>query len=141
MPIRKLDHVNFITNDMSATISFYTNIIGLVHREKLAGSTNNSAYFYIPGHETSILHVSETEGYVQSARFRRIAKFPLCKSEPSTGVMDHFCLAYDINDYETMVGKLDNLEIKYENYCSCDGSVKQIWLFDPNGIRVELNFS
>ena len=58
----------------------------------------------------------------------------------STGSFDHFCLALDDEDYVLYIDKLEKTHIPYQTYCHEDMPLKQLWLLDPNGVRVELNF-
>lgn len=140
MSLKSLDHVNFITKDMSATIEFYTKIIGLIHGPSLPGALSGMEYFYIPGQPHSVLHVGDATIERQSTRFKQYAKIPVNTEEPATGVLDHFCLTCDLTDYEAMIDKLKQHHLDYQTYCAPDGHIKQIWLLDPNRIRVELTF-
>lgn len=141
MAIKQLDHVNFITEDTPTTIAFYTNIIGLVHGERMVGAGEGMEYFYIPGHKHSILHVGDAYQDGNSPSFRRLAKIPADSGKLSTGLIDHFCLLRDIADYEAVISQLNSQKVVYETYCNSTNSLKQIWIVDPNGIRVELNFA
>lgn len=140
MPIKSLDHVNFITQDMPATIEFYTKIIGLIHGPSLANASSGMEYFYISGTKQAVLHVGDASVKRQSTRFKQYAKIPVNNNESATGLLDHFCLIFDFADYEAMIDKLTENHLAYETYCAPDNHIKQIWLLDPNNIRVELTF-
>ena len=141
MAIKRLDHVNFVTHDPQETITFYTEIIGLILGDKLNIDTSNSLYFYILGSYIAILHIGNAKANKIQPKFKRFADL---ESEHqgafSTGAFDHFCLAVDIGDYELFLKRFDAKEIDYQTYCHEDMTLKQIWLLDPNGVRVELNF-
>ena len=139
MAIRRLDHINFITNNMSDTIEFYTKIIGLVHGDKLASAAEGMEYFYLPNHNIAILHIGQADIVRNSSRFKLVAKID--NNLPNTGIIDHFCLQFDIEDYELMENRLIKNEVTYEKYIHANGLLKQIWILDPNNVRVELNFS
>ena len=141
MAIKRLDHVNFITHDISATIYFYCNVIGLEHGKHLSIDTAQSVYFYIPGEDTAILHVGNAKANKKQPKFERLADLdPANRSCFSTGSFDHFCLALDDKDYALFIDKLDEEGLQYQNFCHEDIALKQIWLLDPSGVRVELNF-
>lgn len=141
MAIKKLDHVNFITEDMPATIAFYTNTVGLIHGERMVGADEGMEYFYIPGHTHSVLHVADVNKGGKSPAFHRLAKVPSAKDTLSTGTIDHFCLLQDLADYEAVIAKLNTQKVIYETYCHPGDKLKQIWIIDPSGLRVELNFA
>ena len=142
MIIQRLDHVNFITHDMKKTIHFYCHIIGLVHGEHLSIDTAQSVYFYIPGDKIAILHVGSAKADKHQPKFKRLADLDETQNGRfSTGAFDHFCLMLDDNDYSVFIDKLNKHVIPYQTYCHDDIALKQIWVLDPNGIRVELNFT
>lgn len=141
MAIQRLDHVNFITHDIKKTIHFYCDMIGLVHGEHLAIDTAQSVYFYIPGETIAILHVGSAKADKKQPKFERLADLnDTHNGEFSTGAFDHFCLALDDSDYSAFIDKFNRHAISYKTYCHEDAALKQIWVLDPNGIRVELNF-
>lgn len=141
MSIKRLDHVNFITHAPEATANFYCNLIGLVLGDPLSIDTSQSLYFYIPGESIAILHIGNANAQKQQPKFKRFAE--LNKNNQgnfATGAFDHFCLAIDAIDYDLYIEKLTQEKIDYETYCHDDTPLKQIWIIDPNGVRVELNF-
>jgi catechol 2,3-dioxygenase-like lactoylglutathione lyase family enzyme len=141
MAIIRLDHVNFITHDMPATVSFYCNTIGLEQGKQLSIDTAQSVYFYIPGSKVAILHVGHAKADKNQPKFERLANLAIGnQGDFSTGAFDHFCLALDDNDNPFFLDRLNKENWSYQTVCHKDIELKQIWLLDPNGIRVELNF-
>ena len=141
MMIKRLDHVNFITHHPEATIYFYCEVIGLVLGEQLSIDTSRSLYFYIQGHDVAILHIGNAKAEKNQPKFERLADLDSRhQGHFSTGSFDHFCLAIDSNDYDAVIGKLNYEKLEYTTHCHTDMILKQIWLLDPNGVRVELNF-
>lgn len=141
MGIKRLDHVNFVTHDPQATIAFYCDVIGLSLGDKLSIDTSQSLYFYIPGSSIAILHVGNTKADKNQPKFKRLADLGnQHQGMFSTGAFDHFCLAVDMGDYDLFIKRFDAKKMDYETYCHKDMALKQIWLLDPNGVRVELNF-
>ena len=139
--IKRLDHVNFVTHDPEATIYFYCKVIGLVLGEQLSIDTSKSLYFYIPGQEVAILHIGNAKGEKQQPKFERLAELDgQHQGQFSTGSFDHFCLAVDFNDYDAFIFKLEQEKLVYKTHCHEELALKQIWVLDPNGVRVELNF-
>lgn len=141
MAIQRLDHVNFITHDLNKTIAFYTDIIGLEYGDKIPADKARSIYFYIRGQNYPVLHVGYAPDDKKQPRFSRLADLDDShKGQFSTGSLDHFCLAVDAEDYQQYIARLDKQGIEYQCYCHSDLPLKQIWVLDPNGVRVELNF-
>jgi catechol 2,3-dioxygenase-like lactoylglutathione lyase family enzyme len=141
MPIKRLDHINFITHDMPETIAFYCNVIGLIHGEHLSIDTAQSIYFYIPGESIAILHIGNAKASKKQPQFERYANLDEHQQgEFSTGAFDHFCLALDSTDYDGFIEKLNLRKLSFQTWCHDNVRLKQIWILDPNGVRVELNF-
>lgn len=141
MGIKRLDHVNFVTHDPQATINFYCNIIGLHLGNGLSIDTSQSLYFYIPDEPIAILHIGNAKLAKDQPKFKRLADLDIDhQGSFSTGAFDHFCIAIDMDDYDVFLSRLKNNKIQYQTYCHNDMALKQIWLLDPNGVRVELNF-
>lgn len=141
MGIKRLDHVNFVTHAPEATIDFYCDAIGLRLGNKLSIDTSQSLYFYIPGSTIAILHVGNAKADKNQPKFKRFADLDMKHQGTfSTGALDHFCLAWDMSDYELFIKRFDTKRLDYHTYCHEDIALKQIWLLDPNGVRVELNF-
>ncbi len=142
MAIKRLDHVNFISHDLQATLEFYCNIIGL---EQCSKNLNNdpikSIDLCIPGQEIAILHIRTAKRNKIQPNFEIFASLDENNNGLfSSGAFDHFCLAMDSEDYPLMLNKLKANHINYQTYESGPEAMKQIWILDPNGIRVELNF-
>lgn len=141
MGIKRLDHVNFITHNPQATIEFYCEVIGLKLGERLSVDTSQSLYFYLPGTSIAILHIGNAATAKEQPKFKRLADLDHNHSgDFSTGAFDHFCLAVDMADYELFIIRFESKKLNYQTYCHNDTALKQIWLLDPNGVRVELNF-
>ncbi|MDP1604484.1 MAG: VOC family protein [Legionella sp.] len=141
MAIKRLDHVNFVTLAPEETVNFYCQLIGLTLGDHLSIDTSQSLYFYIPGQDVAILHVGNAKSKKVQPKFERLAELhPQHQGEFSTGSFDHFCLAIDTEDYDGFIEKIENRGLAYKTWCHEDIVLKQIWLLDPNGVRVELNF-
>jgi len=139
--IRRLDHINFLTCDAQASIAFYCDIIGLKLGERMSVDTAKTLYFYIEGVKQSVLHIGQADIEPDTNKFRRKATLTKAQAKQfSTGSFDHFCLLLDFADYDSYVDKFRRKNVDFQTYCHQDIDMKQIWLLDPNGVRVELNF-
>ena len=49
-------------------------------------------------------------------------------------------MAVDFNEYDVFILKLEQEKLVYKTHCHEALALKQIWVLDPNGVRVELNF-
>ena len=142
MPIKQLDHVNFLTHDISATLDFYCSLIGLECRTPATPGSLKTIYLYLPGTNQAVLHVGNAKRPQKQPDYLAMASISETHSGSfSTGSFDHFALAFDDSDYSIFIEKLTQQDKPYQTYCHIDKPLKQIWLLDPNGVRVELSFS
>jgi catechol 2,3-dioxygenase-like lactoylglutathione lyase family enzyme len=113
----QLDHVNIKTDDLEGTTAFYRDVIGL----KIGPRPN----FPFPGvwlyHETRpVVHL----------------KSPGAPGAGSTGPLDH--VAFSTEDLDRVVAALDAKKLDYTLRALPDGSLRQCFVRNPNGIMVEI---
>ena len=115
-----LDHINIRTADLAATRRLFVEVLGL-----------NEGWrppFPFPGAwlyagDKDVVHLVE------------VAE-PAAASEGSS--LDHF--AFEISDYDQALEKVKATGLKFREIPTPGTSVKQIFVRDPNGVTVELNW-
>ena len=55
-----------------------------------------------------------------------------------TGALDH--IAFRCNDFEAFRIKLDKMEVPYKHRVVPDFDLQQLFVDDPDGVTIELNF-
>lgn len=120
MFLSSLDHYNIETADLDGTVSFYRDVLDMTLGDRPPLDVKG-AWLCIDGH--AVVHVNE----VSEDRAAR------------TGAIDH--VAFEAQDFEGLSRRLDRLGLPYETVDSRPRlPLRQIYLFDPNQIRLELNF-
>lgn len=132
MPLHKLEHYLVMTNDIDATRDFYRDVIGL--------TVGARADLGFPGHwlyigETPVIHIAEWETYTVHSNKLGI---PVTTRAPGTGPLDH--VAFNGTDANEMAHKLDRLGIGYHRHEVPQVGLTQLFLNDPNGLKIELNY-
>jgi len=117
--IRGMNHFTVLTADLAATRAFYVGLLGLAEgpRPDLGFP---GAWLYVGG--DAVLHV--------------IAGRPL--PENPRGVLDH--VAFTATDLEGTTARLEAAGVPFDLRRQADSGVWQLFCFDPNGARVELDF-
>ena len=117
-PITGMNHFTVLTDDLDRTRAFYR-VLGLQEgaRPPLGFP---GAWLYVAGHP--VLHV--------------IARPPLPSER--RGVLDH--MAFSARGLAPLVERLRAAGIAHEVRRQAESRVWQLFLFDPNGARVELDF-
>lgn len=118
--IRALDHVNIRTADLAGTKALFVDVLGL--------SEGWRPPFPFPGAwlyagDKDVVHIVE------------VAE-PAAASDGSS--LDHF--AFDIEDYDEALRRVEATGLKFRATTTPGTSVKQIFVLDPNGVTIELNW-
>tara|TARA_R110000764_G_scaffold48613_1_gene107871 strand:+ start:494 stop:913 length:420 start_codon:yes stop_codon:yes gene_type:complete len=129
------DHVNINTIYLEKTINFYT-LLGLVDGPRPDFDFNGSWLYLDPDLQTACMHLVEInfEFYTESS-----------------GAVDHIAFRCDVEKLTETQNKLDEagIEYKYNRVLLEEGNnekstppnaIDQLFIYDPNGIQIELNF-
>lgn len=132
MPLHKLEHYLVMTDDIDATRDFYRDVIGL--------SEGFRADLGFPGHwlyigDTPVIHIAEWETYTAHSQHLGI---PVTTRAHGTGPLDH--VAFNGSNANEMARKLDRLGIPYRRHEVPNVGLTQLFLDDPNGVKIELNY-
>jgi catechol 2,3-dioxygenase-like lactoylglutathione lyase family enzyme len=118
--IAGMNHFTVIAEDPQKTLDFYVGLLGLQpgHRPDLGFP---GAWLYA-GSPQAILHLY-FDRPVPSQR---------------AGVIDH--MAFTASDLKTVKARFDEAGVKYDLRRQAGAGTWQLFCFDPNGARVELDF-
>ena len=132
MPLNKMEHFLVLTEDIEATKEFYCLVLGM--EVGFRPPLPFPGYWVYLG-ETPCIHIAEWETYTSHSNKLGI---PVSTKGSVTGPVDH--IAFNGTDYEAMHAKLHKLGIEMALNHVPDAGLRQIFLDDPNGIKLELNF-
>jgi len=132
MPLIKLEHYLVLTDNIDATRDFYVEALGMQvgFRPPLG----------FPGHwvyigDTPVIHIAEWVTYTAHSK-RKGVEVTTRASE--TGPVDH--IAFAAQDYDGVLAQLQRLGVAVRINDNPGNIVRQLFLFDPNGIKIEINF-
>lgn len=127
MALEALDHYTIQCADMAVTRDFYCGALGLTEgpRPKLA----------FPGHwlycgDRAVVHLLGADGALPENRGARPG--------PDTGGLDH--VAFRGAEVGETIARLKRLGIAFRENLIRDIGLHQVFVRDPNGIMVEMNF-
>ena len=118
--IRGLDHVNIRTSDLAATKALFCDVLGLTEGWR-PPFPFPGAWLYAGAKD--VVHLVE------------VAE-PAADSAGAS--LDHF--AFDIADYDQALARVAKTGLKHRATATPGTSVKQIFLRDPDGVTIELNW-
>ena len=118
--ISGLDHINIETTDLEGTIRFYEQVLGLRNGAR-PPFTFPGAWLY--SGEQALVHLVGVDDLTNTS---------------TTGAINHVALL--ANDFVGCKARLNALAQPYEQRVVPDSNIRQLFVNDPNGVRLELNF-
>ncbi len=130
MPLENLNHVLVLTRDLEATRDFYVDVLGL--------EDGYRPPFPFSGHwiylgDRAVVHVAENRGYLDARDQVRDGS-----ADSATGSIDH--IAFEASGLRAMIARLEENDIAAHHRKVPDLDLHQVFVHDPNGVRIELNF-
>jgi catechol 2,3-dioxygenase-like lactoylglutathione lyase family enzyme len=131
MPLIKMEHFLVLTDDMDATRDFYCHALGM--------HVGFRPQFGFPGYwvyvgDTPCIHIAEWRTYTAHSNEQGI---PVSSRADGTGPVDH--IAFTAHDYDEVVARLERNGVKAARNDVPGGFVRQLFLRDPNGVKIEIN--
>jgi catechol 2,3-dioxygenase-like lactoylglutathione lyase family enzyme len=134
MPVSHLEHFLIQTDDIERTCDWYVRVLGF--------RVGPSPDFRFPVKwlylgEQDVIHVCEGGAAVSEARKRYLGQ----QSEDlrGSGVIDH--VAFRCTGLDEMIARLKAAAVEFNERQVDDQALYQLFLLDPNGVKVELNFA
>ena len=126
MPLENLNHVLVLTRDLEATRGFYVDVLGL--------EVGYRPPFAFDGHwiylgERAVIHVAELRDYLDKRDG---------SADSATGSIDH--IAFEATGLTDMIATLEQHGIAARHRKVPHLDLHQVFVHDPNGIRIELNY-
>ncbi|MEY4762687.1 MAG: hypothetical protein RLZZ200_2543 [Pseudomonadota bacterium] len=132
MSLSKLEHYLVMTADLEATRRFY--VEGLGFTDGFRPDLGFPGYWLYLG-DVPCIHVAEWETYTSHSR--RLG-LPVTTPATGTGSLDH--IAFHASDFEGFVSRLAAQGIDAHRHDAPEAKLRQLFLLDPNGIKLEINF-
>jgi catechol 2,3-dioxygenase-like lactoylglutathione lyase family enzyme len=124
MRINRIDHFNIRTRDLDRLCEFYTQVLGLEIGDR-PPFDSPGVWLYAGGHP--ILHVGMEKGDDSEGR------------SDDTLPLDH--IALETEGIADAVSRLEKAGVEYRMFDVPGREMKQIFVRDPDGVALELNFT
>ena len=126
MPLHGLDHALVLTDDLEATRAFYCDVLGFQTGDR-PPLTFPGYWLYLEG--VACVHVAERTAY--EAELDRMGL------PRANGPLDH--LAFAAGDHPSLVARLEAAGLRAVSNEVPTAGIRQLFVEDPNGVRIELN--
>jgi catechol 2,3-dioxygenase-like lactoylglutathione lyase family enzyme len=132
MPLTKIEHYLVLTDDIDATRDFYVQVLGMQ-----VGFRPDLGF---PGHwvyigDTPVIHIAEWVTYTAHSKRKGVE---VSTRAPGTGPVDH--IAFAAQDYDQVLARARQYGADVRINDNPGNIVRQLFLFDPNGVKIEINF-
>jgi catechol 2,3-dioxygenase-like lactoylglutathione lyase family enzyme len=126
MPLKNMEHLLVLTDDIEATKDFYCRVLGLeVGARPPLGFPGY--WLYLEG--VPCVHVAERESYAPYSEQVGLPAAP--------GAVDH--IAFNGSDYEEAAARLEREGVEAHRNELPGTGLRQLFFEDPNGLKVEIN--
>ena len=122
MSVGTLDHFNIRTSKLRDTVQFYEDILGLESGDR-PNFSFPGAWMYSDG--KAVVHLVDIS---QTSE----------QQKPDSGVVHH--VAFASRDFSGMKHRLQSKGMAYDTRQVPGGALWQIFVRDPNGVMIELNY-
>ncbi len=134
MPLEYLEHYLLQVRDIDETVEWYQGVLGM-----RAGAHPDFkfpvAWLYVG--DRPVLHVAEGGAAVSENRRRYLGQQSTALE--GSGVVDH--VAFRASGPRAMIERLETEGVEFTRRQVDDQGLLQLFLIDPNGVKVELNFA
>jgi catechol 2,3-dioxygenase-like lactoylglutathione lyase family enzyme len=134
MPVSHIEHYLIAADDMGRTRDWYCTVLGM--KEGWHPDFGFPVYWlYLDGRD--VVHVSQSAkraGEAQRAYLGRTSQ----DTGTGTGAIDH--IAFRATGLEAMTAHLRRHGVEFYERRANGQALYQLFMLDPNGIKVELNF-
>ncbi len=122
MSVGILDHFNIRTRKLADTVQFYQDILGLTKGDR-PNFSFPGAWMYSEG--KAVVHLVDISPTQE-------------RQTPDSGVVHH--VAFASRDFAGMKQRLQSRGMKFDVRQVPGGELWQIFVHDPNGVMIELNY-
>ena len=143
MPKITLNHYNLMTRKLDETVAFYTSVLGL-KTGFYPVELGPGAWLY-DSTDTPVVHTQEVidENFAEvaaktQARLGDLRKPFSIDDLWGSATVDH--VAFQCEDIDAFRAHLQDLDVPFRESGVASAAVRQIFLCDPNGVILELNF-
>ncbi len=144
MTIRRLEHYNLRTVKFDETVRFYVDVLGMrVDRPPMAPADFPATWIFDASdvaaiHLTPVDPANPQESYANMVQYQGGPDKNYPPSFRGSGAVDH--VAFECSDYDDMIARIKTLEIPFAENHVPQINLRQVFIRDPNGVTVELNF-
>jgi catechol 2,3-dioxygenase-like lactoylglutathione lyase family enzyme len=134
MSLNFMEHFLIQCADLEATKNWWVNVLGM--RVGASPDFKFPVYWLYVG-DRDVLHITQGGANVSENRMKYLGQ--QSQATEGSGVIDH--IGFRATGLDDTIAHLTKLGIEFKERQVNDQGLYQLFLFDPNGVKVELNFA
>jgi catechol 2,3-dioxygenase-like lactoylglutathione lyase family enzyme len=131
MPITQMQHYMVLSKDLEKTRAFYCDVLGLRTGPRPPFKFDG-LWIYVG--DVAAIHVAGRTSYDETSR---TALNPADPVAHGSGSVDH--IAFAATDFDELVARFEKHGVRYRATKVPGKDLRQLFVFDPDGIQIELN--
>jgi catechol 2,3-dioxygenase-like lactoylglutathione lyase family enzyme len=131
MPITHMQHYMLLSKDLEKTRHFYCDVLGLRSGERPPFRFKG---LWIYAGDVACIHVAERASYDETSR---TGINPADPNDHGSGSVDH--IAFAATDFDELVARFAQHGVRYRSSQVPGRPLRQLFVFDPDGIQIEIN--
>jgi catechol 2,3-dioxygenase-like lactoylglutathione lyase family enzyme len=131
MPITHMQHYMVLSKDLEKTRAFYCDVLGLRTGPRPPFKFDG-LWIYVG--EVAAIHVAGRASYDEHSRT------PMNPADPvahGSGSVDH--IAFAATNHDELIASFERHGVKYRSTQVPASDLRQLFVFDPDGIQIEIN--
>jgi catechol 2,3-dioxygenase-like lactoylglutathione lyase family enzyme len=132
--IRKLDHVNIRSERVAETLAFYTEVLGMTCKPPPGRPDMTLGAWIYDDEDQPVIHLGGFAGRYPGDGVLKNGQTPALGG----GAIHH--VALECSDYDGTVAKLKSFNLTIATSEIASMKLRQVFVEDPNGVTLELNF-
>jgi catechol 2,3-dioxygenase-like lactoylglutathione lyase family enzyme len=134
MPVSHIEHYLIAADDMDSTRDWYCNVLGM--EEGWHPDFGFPVYWlYLDGRD--VVHIGQSAKHASQSQKAYLGRTSQ-DSGAGTGAIDH--IAFRATGLDDTIARLRSRGVEFNERRANGQALYQLFMYDPNGIKVELNF-
>ena len=141
MGVRRIEHYNIRTTKFAETVRFYDDALAMKAQRSPAAPANSPATWIYDESGVAAIHLTPVDPADPEGSYARMAAYRGADPDAAfhgSGAIDH--IAFECEGYDEIKARLQAMEVAFVENAFPKINLRQIFLKDPNGVTLELNF-
>ena len=134
MPLKRIEHYLIAANDMQQTCDWYCNVLGM---EEGWHPDFGFPVIWLYLNGIDVVHIGQDANQASVQQRTYLGRITQ-DTGSGTGAIDH--IAFRATGLDGIIARLRKHGVEFNERRANGQALFQLFMFDPNGIKVELNF-